>query len=79
VNRFAFSLPNLSIPRGRTVTWRFGGDERHDATLVRGPVGFASPSARSGARWSQRFDRPGLYRVACSLHPVYMAQRIRVR
>ena len=44
VNHFAFSRPNLSIPRGSRVTWRFGGDERHDATLAAGPVGFSSPS-----------------------------------
>ena len=47
VNHFAFSRPNLSIPRGSRVTWRFGGDERHDATLAAGPVGFSSPSSRA--------------------------------
>jgi plastocyanin len=79
VNHFAFSRPNLSIPRGSRVTWRFGGDERHDATLAVGPVGFSSPSSYRGARWSQRFDAPGEYRVYCSLHPVYMSQYVKVR
>ena len=79
MNHFAFSRPNLSIPRGSRVTWRFGGDERHDATLAAGPVGFSSPSAYGGSRWSQRFDTPGEYRVHCSLHPVYMSQYVRVR
>ena len=79
VNHFAFSRPNLSIPRGSRITWRFGGEERHDATLASGPVGFASPSARAGRTWSQRFDTPGEYRVFCSLHPVYMSQFVRVR
>jgi len=79
VDRFAFSLPNLSIPRGRRVTWRFGGEEAHDATLARGPVGFGSPAGRDGARWSRRFDVPGAYRVYCSLHPVLMSQYVRVR
>jgi plastocyanin len=79
VNRFAFSVPNLSIPRGGRITWRFGGEERHDATLASGPAGFASPSAYRGERWSRRFDEPGEYRIYCSLHPVYMSQYVRVR
>jgi hypothetical protein len=79
VNHFAFSLPNLSVPRGARVTWRFDGSTPHDATLASGPVGFASPTARRGARWSRRFTRPGEYRIACSLHPVYMSQYLRVR
>jgi plastocyanin len=79
VNRFAFSVPNLSIPRGSRITWRFGGEERHDATLASGPAGFASPSSYHGERWSRRFDRRGEYRIYCSLHPVYMSQFVRVR
>ena len=79
VNRFAFSVPNLSIPRGSRITWRFGGEERHDATLASGPVGFGSPSSYHGDRWSRRFDEPGEYRIYCSLHPVYMSQYVRVR
>jgi plastocyanin len=79
VNHFAFSVPNLSIPRGSRITWRFGGDERHDATLASGPAGFGSPSAYHGDRWSRRFDTPGEYRIHCSLHPVYMSQYVRVR
>jgi hypothetical protein len=50
-NRFAFSRPNLSIPRGSRITWSFGGATRHDATLARGPAGFASPSSSRGDRW----------------------------
>jgi plastocyanin len=79
VNRFAFSVPNLSIPRGGRITWRFNGDERHDATLASGPAGFSSPSSYRGDRWSQRFETPGEYRIHCSLHPVYMSQYVRVR
>jgi plastocyanin len=79
VNHFAFSAPNLSIPRGSRITWRFGGEERHDATLASGPAGFGSPSSYHGDRWSRRFDAPGEYRIHCSLHPVYMSQYVRVR
>lgn len=79
VNRFEFSKPNLSIRRGSRITWRFGGRTPHDATLARGPEGFASPSAAYGDGWARRFDTPGEYRIYCSLHPVYMSQYVRVR
>jgi hypothetical protein len=29
--------------------------------------------------WSRRFNRPGLYKLFCSLHPTYMSQTVRVR
>jgi plastocyanin len=79
VDHFAFSRPNLSIPRGSRITWRFAGATPHDATLASGPAGFASPTAAGGRRWAHRFDTPGDYRIYCSLHPVYMSQYVRVR
>jgi plastocyanin len=79
VDHFAFSKPNLSIPRGSRITWRFKGTTRHDATLADGPVGFSSPSGARGERWARNFDTPGEYRVYCSLHPVYMSQYVEVR
>ena len=79
VDDFAFSRPNLSIPRGSRITWRFRDETRHDATLAAGPVGFGSPSAADGERWSRSFDTPGEYRIYCSLHPVYMSQYVEVR
>jgi plastocyanin len=79
VNHFAFSTPNLSIPRGGRITWRFGGATKHDATLASGPVGFGSPAGNRGEIWSRSFDERGEYRIYCSLHPVYMSQYVRVR
>jgi plastocyanin len=79
VSHFEFSRRNLSIPRGSSITWRFRGNTRHDATLASGPVGFGSPYSDGGERWSRRFDTPGEYRIYCSLHPVYMSQYVRVR
>jgi plastocyanin len=76
---FAFSRPNLSVARGATVRWRFPDAELHDVTLASGPRGFSSPHLGTGGRYSHRFDRPGTYRLFCSLHPVLMTERIVVR
>jgi plastocyanin len=78
VNRFSFDPPLVSIPRGATVRWRFRDDRIHDATLVRGPRGFATPTVRNRSE-SQRFTVPGEYRLYCSIHPVLMSQVVRVR
>jgi plastocyanin len=78
VDNFAFAPRLLSIPRGATVSWRFRDDRIHDATLVRGPRGFATPTVRNHTE-RQRFTVPGEYRLYCSIHPVLMSQVVRVR
>jgi plastocyanin len=78
VGDFAFVNGRVEIARGTRFTWRFIGPSEHDVTLASGPVGFSSPSVRR-ARWSRRFDRRGVYRLYCSLHPVSMTQIVRVR
>src|SRR4051794_27990459 len=79
VDHFAFSTPNLAVPRGSTVTWTFDGKVRHDITLANGPYGFSSDNLRRGATFSETLTRPGTYRLFCSLHPVQMTQVIKVR
>ena len=78
VDDFSFEPSLLSVPRGATVRWRFRDDRIHDATLVRGPRGFATATVRGRAQ-EQRFKVPGEYRLYCSIHPVLMSQVIKVR
>jgi hypothetical protein len=78
VNDFAYKPRLLSIPRGASVHWRFRDDRIHDATMVRGPRGFATATLKRGTQ-SQRFTVPGEYRLYCSIHPVLMSQVVRVR
>jgi plastocyanin len=78
VNGFGYAPRLLSVPRGATVRWRFGDRYVHNATLVRGPRGFATPTVRYRTE-RQRFTVPGEYRLYCSIHPVLMSQVIRVR
>ena len=73
------SVRNLLLRRGATVNWDFRGADLHDVTVASGPRGFSSPHQTRGARFSQKLDTPGTYRLFCSLHPVAMTQRIVVR
>jgi plastocyanin len=78
VNRFAFDPPLLSIPRGASVRWLFRDDRIHDATLVRGPRGFATTTVRDRSQ-RHRFSVAGEYRLYCSIHLVLMSQVVKVR
>lgn len=74
-----FMVPNLSVRQGATLRWRFRGSRAHNVTLAAGPRAFASRNLRGGRTFAQRLDRPGTYRLFCSLHPVSMQQVVVVR
>jgi plastocyanin len=78
VDNFSFDPPLLSVPRGATLRWAFRDRFTHDATVVRGPRGFATATVRNRVE-RYRFDVPGEYKLYCSIHPVLMSQVVRVR
>jgi plastocyanin len=78
VDDFAFRPSLLSVPRGSTLRWAFRDRYIHDATVVQGPRGFATPTVK-GRDARYRFEVPGEYKLYCSIHPVLMSQVVRVR
>jgi plastocyanin len=78
VDNFAFNPALVSIPRGATLSWRFRDRYIHDATVVRGPRGFATATVRNKTQ-RYRFTVPGEYKLYCSIHPVLMSQVVKVR
>jgi plastocyanin len=78
VDNFAFQPALVSIPRGATLRWRFRDRYIHDATVVRGPRGFATATVRNKSQ-SYRFNVSGEYKLYCSIHPVLMSQVVKVR
>jgi plastocyanin len=76
-NRF-FSRPNVAIPRGGLLRWRFGSRQLHNVTVANGPRGFASRNLDGGRSFKARLRTPGTYRLFCALHPVDMTQTVRV-
>ena len=71
IRNFAFVPSTLRIRAGTTV--RFVNNDQ-DAHTVTGK-GFDSGGLDSGAVWTHRFTRPGIYAYVCALHP-YMKGRI---
>lgn len=83
-----FRRPNVSIPQGATLTWRFDTGPTvdpismagiHNVTLANGPRGFSSPNYNGGSTYSRRFTEPGTYRYFCGWHPVTMTGTVKVR
>jgi plastocyanin len=70
---------NLDVPAGTTLHWRFDDELKHDITVADGPFGFSSQPLSGGRGYRKTLDRPGAYKLFCSLHPVAMTQRIDVR
>jgi plastocyanin len=71
-----FGDPNLRVRQGSTLTWQFGSTELHNVTLANGPQGIGSDNLDGNRTFTQKFDRPGTYRLFCALHPVQMQERI---
>jgi plastocyanin len=68
---FAFQPETLTAAQGATVTWTNEDDVPHTATATDGTF---DVSLSPGASGSHRFDEPGTYAYACSLHPQMTGQ-----
>ena len=76
-----FRPGRISIRRGQTVTWKFGGLEPHSVTVANGPRGFSSVYWGQGAGTSYSFKPTvrGTYRLTCLVHPTTMGETLVVR
>jgi plastocyanin len=64
---FMFAPTSISVAAGSTVTWTNRDDEPH--TIVSEGGLFRSGALDTNESFSFRFDKPGTYRYACSIHP----------
>ncbi len=64
---FMFAPKTITIRAGSTVTWKNTDDEPH--TVVSDTGLFRSGALDTNESFSFRFDKPGTYRYACSIHP----------
>jgi plastocyanin len=73
-----FSRPNLTLPQGGTLRWRFASSELHNVTVANGPRGFASLNLDGNRSYARRLTQPGTYKLFCALHPVSMTETVKV-
>jgi plastocyanin len=67
IKDFMFSPMSLTVKAGATVTWKNLDSEPHvvvnDANL------FRSAALDQNDTYQFKFDKPGVYKVFCSIHP----------
>ena len=71
-----FDKANVILKRGGKLNYRFAGNELHNVTLANGPLGLGSDNLDGERAFTQKFSRPGTYRLFCGLHPVQMSQQV---
>jgi plastocyanin len=72
-----FRPKTLTVKRGTTVRWVWGGKAPHNVTVTRGPVKFHSATKRKGA-YSKRLTRKGTYSIVCTIHQA-LGQRMTLK
>ena len=71
MKNFDFSPMAIRVPAGTTVTWKNLDGEPH--TVVSADGLFRSGALDENDTYSYRFDKRGIYKYVCSIHPKMMA------
>ena len=75
IKDFAFSPSEITIKKGKTVTWMNGDSAPHTVVSDSGSE-INSPSLSNGQTYSHTFNSAGTYAYHCSIHPGMKARII---
>ena len=76
IRNFMFSPMLLTVKAGTTVTWKNMDGEPH--SVVNDAGIFHSAALDQNDTYQFKFDKPGVYKVRCGIHP-YMKATITVQ
>lgn len=76
IRNFMFSPMSLTVKAGTTVTWKNMDGEPH--TVVNDAGVFHSAALDQNDTYEFKFNKPGIYKVFCGIHP-YMKATITVQ
>ncbi|CAG9271312.1 Plastocyanin [Paraburkholderia unamae] len=76
IKNFMFSPMAITVKAGTTVTWKNMDGEPH--TVVNDAGIFHSAALDQNDTYQFKFDKPGVYKVFCGIHP-YMKATITVQ
>jgi plastocyanin len=71
MKNFDYSPMELTVTPGTIVTWKNLDGEPHTVASLDGA--FHSPALDQGDTYQFKFDKPGVYKYICSIHPRMMA------
>lgn len=78
LHNIRFTPSRVRIPVGGSVTWHWEDadiDTEHNVTSV-GPHRFKSAAARQSGSYTITFNRAGVYRFECTIHPQTMQGKV---
>jgi plastocyanin len=67
IKNFMFSPMSLTVKAGSTVTWKNMDGEPH--TVVDDAGIFHSAALDENDTYQFKFDKPGVYKIFCGIHP----------
>jgi plastocyanin len=67
IKNFMFSPMSITVKAGSTVTWKNLDGEPH--TVVNDAGIFRSAALDQDDTYQFKFDKPGVYKVLCGIHP----------
>ncbi len=67
IKSFKFMMMDVTVSPGSTVTWKNLDEEPHTVASESGL--FHSAGLDTGQSFSFKFDKPGVYKYRCSIHP----------
>ena len=67
IKDFMFSPMSLTVKAGATVTWKNLDSEPH--VVVNDAGLFRSAALDQNDTYQFKFDKPGVYKIFCSIHP----------
>jgi len=67
IKNFMFMPMDAHVSTGSTVTWKNDDEEPHTVTSDTGL--FRSGGIDGGGQFSFKFEKPGVYKYVCSIHP----------
>jgi plastocyanin len=75
-----FAPSSKTVAAGTKVRFNWTGNHRHNVKKKRGPGGgFKSVTTRSnGVNFAKTFNKAGVYRLICTIHPEEMKLKLTV-
>ncbi|WP_137953079.1 cupredoxin family copper-binding protein [Burkholderia sp. 4M9327F10] len=67
IKNFMFSPMAITVKAGTTVTWKNLDGEPH--TVVNDAGLFRSAALDQNETFQYKFDKPGVYKIFCGIHP----------
>ena len=67
IKKFMFNPMNVTVPAGTDVTWENEDGEPHTVVSLTGD--FRSQALDQNDSFRFTFQKPGVYRYICSIHP----------